>query len=397
MRRTPYLSALALLTLAAALPAAAQYTVLSTADVAVGGNLVRTDTLVEVDGEQANRFQMHRLRKPNGATQGALLLLPPLANPFAFYETDEEGVYDRSFAAFYAHQGWEVWGYTPRGHQLTTGTCESGAVDCSPMAGWGLGAIVDDALWIRDRIGDALGVEPVLGGYSLGAIATIAALDAAPDAWRGAMIVEGGLYTTDPVIRGINQFWCDLFEAQLAGGLVFDGTTAPTIKLIAALALNDPDGPTPLPGFPPGTTNHQVLVAFLGLPADNPVSPTPDFVRCVGSFADDEFFYCDDDRLQAHLGIFLDYADNRTFRDINCSLAGETTFTDNLGAVTVPVYLLGGALGFGEIDDELESLFTATTVTRQFFPAYGHADFWFRLGHHGDVEADVLVWLNSVP
>ena len=35
--------------------------------------------------------------------------------------------------------------YSPRVHGLTAGSCESGAIDCSPMANWGLETIVDDA------------------------------------------------------------------------------------------------------------------------------------------------------------------------------------------------------------------------------------------------------------
>jgi len=236
-----------------------------------------------------------------------------------------------------------------------------------------------------------------VGGYSLGAIQTIALLDAHPDDWRAGMIIEGALYTEDPVVRALNANWCGFFEALLAGGFVFDGQTSPTIRLIAQLATADPDGPTPLPGFPPGTTNHQVLVFLLAVPADNPTSPTPAFVRCVGSFADDSFDYCDEDRLFAHLPLFLDYVDNRTLRDINCSLAGETTFTDGLGAFDGPALLVGGEFGFGELDAETAALLGAADVSHSFLPGYGHGDLWFVISHRAVLESEVLSWLNTLP
>lgn len=395
--RVPLTALTLALILALALPATADHLVVATQDVDLGGQLVRTDTTVEVDGEEVNRFQMHRMRKENQPVRGAVLLLPPLANPFAFFEADEHGDYQRSFAAFLALKGYEVWGYTPRGYQLALGDCESGAVDCAPMGGWGLAAVVEDATWIRGRIAAALpGVEPAVGGYSLGAINTIALLDAHPGDWAGGMILEGGLYSEDPVIRAINDVFCQGFEALLAGGVVFDGQTSATIRLIGQLAQQDPDGLTPLPGFPPGTTNHQVLVFLLAVPQNAPLSPTPDFVRCVGSFPDDEFTFCRDERIFTFTDLFLNYVDNRTLRDINCSLAGEATFTGGLGAYDGAVLLLGGSLGFGETDDDLEGLFTAADVTRVLIPGYGHADMWFSASHREAVETDVLLWLDAL-
>jgi hypothetical protein len=392
--RRPVL-ALLLLTLAA--PAWADYQVISTSEVSPAGGLVRTDTTVEVDGAFVDRFQVHRLRKAHQAPRGAILLLPPLGNPFSFFEVDEEGVYERSFAAFFAHQGWEVWGYTPRGYHLAAGACADPALDCSPLADWGVATAVEDVAFIRDRIAEALpGVEPIVGGYSLGAIHTIAVLDAQPEAWRAGFVLEGALYSEDPAVRARTGFWCAVYEGLLAAGSFFDDQLGPTVRLVAQLAAAAPDAPTPLPGFPPGTTNHQVLVFLLAVPMDDPASPVPGMVRCIGSVADDELFVCDDDRVVAHSLVFLDVFGNRTLRDLNCALAGERTFTDGLDAFAGDLLVLGAELGFGPTDADQLSLFTAADTEHLFHAGLGHADFWFAPYHRSLLETELLRWLNGL-
>jgi len=150
MRRPPRCFALTAALGAAALAAAGmlagpgaaraddgEHQIVSSVEVRIG-RFVRTDWTVQIGANPVNRFTMHRLVQ--GADErrfrAALLLLPPLGNGFNFFEVDENGVYDRSFAAFFASRGFAVWGYTPRGTGLVAGTCESGALDCSPMAHW---------------------------------------------------------------------------------------------------------------------------------------------------------------------------------------------------------------------------------------------------------------------
>jgi hypothetical protein len=62
------------------------------------------------------------------------------------------GDYNNSFVAFFARRNFVVVGYSPRVQGLTAGSCESGAIDCSPMADWGLETIVDEAAFIRQQI-----------------------------------------------------------------------------------------------------------------------------------------------------------------------------------------------------------------------------------------------------
>lgn len=387
---------------AAALPAVAEpsHRVVDVQEVRIGP-LVRTDSTVQVGDHPVDRFVMHRLRRAHGPRHphGILVLLGPLANGFEFFETDEGGHYARSFAAFFARLGFELWGYSPRGLDLAAGSCESGAVDCAPMAGWGIGAWVDDVAFVRGEIGRLHpGRRPVVVGYSLGTAAAIAALDSAPGDWAAAALFEGALYTEDPVVRSLNALHCQDAEDQLAAGLVYDGGSLPLLRFLALLAEQDPDGPTPFGGFPPGFTNHQVWVFALAVPQFGPFWQTPNFVRCAGSIEEDRFFFCADPRVYAHTRLFGDYFDTRTIRDITCSLAGERTFTGNLTAFDGPVLLVGGGLSYAAQNGDLAGILgtDGDEITRLEEPGFGHADHWFNGRHRRFVELPLLLWLLTL-
>ncbi len=360
------------------------------------GRFVRTEWTIQAGADPVNRFHVVRLVKDDrGAPRATLVLLPPLGNGFTFFEVDENGDYGRSFAAYFADRGIEVWGYSPRTTGLVAGTCESGALDCAPMAGWGLQAVVDDASFLRRWIGPRR--EPVLvGGYSLGAFSTIATIDAHPRDWDGALVLEGSLYTADPAVVALNAPFCGALEAQLAAGQIYDDTTLPGIRGIVTLAASDPHGPSPLPGLPPGTTNHQAMVFLLAVPQPGPLWPTSNFIRCAGSVSEDRFFYSTDARVIAHSTLFNDYYDVRSVRDLSCSLAGERTFTSHLGAFRQPVYLLGGGLGFGDLEVDMERLLGTHDVTRNFVAPFGHADHWFSADHRRLLEGDILRWIERL-
>jgi pimeloyl-ACP methyl ester carboxylesterase len=364
------------------------------------GRFVRTDWTVQVGSNPVDRFHMHRVRKGSGddRSRAALVLLPPLGNGFSFFEVDENGRYERSFVAFFADRGFEVWGYSPRTTGLIAGACESGAIDCSTMAHWGIQAVVEDVAflrgWIEER--EPEGLPVVVGGFSLGGMTTIATMNAHPDDYNGAMVLEGALYAADPAVLSLNAGFCAGLEAQLAAGQIFDDTTLPGIRGIVELAAANPHGPTPLPGFPPGTTNHQVMVFLLAVPQVGPLWPTHDFVRCAGSVPEDRFFFSTDARVIAHSVLFNDYVDNLSIRDVSCSLGGERTFTGNLAAWKAPVYLMGGGLGFLAQENDLTHILGTTDITRNFILPFGHADHWFSADHREILEGDILRWLNRI-
>lgn len=394
-----FVLAFVLATAFAAAPVAAQpYEIVATQTEALGP-FVRTDWVVQEGGDPLDRFGMHRIRRAHGISpHGIVLLLPPLANPFRFYETDPSGIWGRSFAASLARRGYEIWGYSVRGEGLVLGDCESGAVDCSAMDGWGLGTIVDDIAFIRDRIAaEHPGHAPIVGGFSLGATMVIATLNAHPDDYSAAIIFEGSLYTEDPEVIDLNVGSCELLDQLLAAGILWDGDGLPFVKEVALLAAADPDGPTPFIGFPPGFTNHQVLVFILSVPQESPLNQTPGFVRCAGDVFADEFFFCDDERTVVFSLLFNDYFDLRTVRDLDCGLAGDPTYNGDLAAFQGPVLLIGGGLSYAGLNRDLAGALTGSAeVTRIEDPEFGHADHWFNAEHLRFVERRVWRWLRRI-
>lgn len=360
------------------------------------GPLTVTEETIQVGDDPAARFTLHRMFKENAGRRGALLMMPGGGSNFAFYSADEDGREMQSFAAFFALRGIEVWGYSPRTRGLAPGAC-SGAIDCSGMATWGMQAVVDDGLYIRERMREVLGEEkPLLGGLSLGAMSALAMLDARPGDWAGAVIWEGMIYSTDPVVLAANQVVCDDLEAQIAAGVLWDETNYPLIRLLYELATNDPNGPTPLPGFPPGFTNRQIYLLLLSAPQPAPPAYVPGYTLAVGSVEEDRFFYSSEERLAMLVLQLNHYEPMALIRDYTCALAGERTFTDNLGSFTAPVYAIGGGHGFGGWMGDNIALLGSTDVTWNYVPEFGHGDHFASPDHRTLLEKPLFEWMKRV-
>ena len=372
------------------------YQVVGTQTSTVAGDLTKTVKTVQVGTNPLNRFLISRVTKSAAgqAHRGTLLLLPPLGSGFQNYETVVGGDYSKSFAGFFARRGFDVWGYSQRVQGLTAGSCESGAIDCSAMADWGMQTILDDVAFIRQQIeGAHPGEKPVVGGLSLGSIASIAAINQDPEAYAGAILLEGTLYTANPDSRAINAGFCSAFEGLLAAGVYYDGQQGPGFKLLSFLAETAPDQPTPLPGFPPGFTNHRAWVAAMTAPPVGPVTPRPGYQFLAGSVAEDRFFYADEALVHANIAGFVDYMAIRTIRDVSCSLAGDRTFSDNLENFDGPVLMIAGGRGFGPEMLETKELLTNAEVTVEYKEDYGHVDHVFSTRHMQEVEHPILAWL----
>ena len=372
------------------------YQVVGSETTTVAGDLKKTVATVQVGTNPLDRFLMSRVSKRarGQAHRGTLLLLPPLGSGFQNYEVGDGGDYGKSFAGFFARRGFDVWGYSQRVQGLTAGQCESGAVDCSAMAGWGLQAILDDVAFIRGQIAQAHpGERPVVGGLSLGSIVSVAAINQDPGAYAGAVLLEGTLYTANPETRAVNAGFCSAFDGLLAAGVFYDGQNTPGFKLLSRLAEVAPDDPTPLPGFPPGFTNHRAWVAAMSAPPVGPVTPRPGYNFLAGSVAEDRFFYADEALVHANIAGFVDYTATRTIRDVSCGLAGERTFSGDLGSFEGPVLMVGGGHGFGPEMLETKELLTNASVTVEYNEDYGHVDHVFSTRHLQEVEHPVLAWL----
>lgn len=360
------------------------------------GALTITEETIQAGNDPAARFTLHRMAKKNAARRGALLMMPGGGSNFSFYTADDDGKEQQSFAAYFALRGIEVWGYSPRTRGLAPGAC-SGATDCSGMIDWGMQAVVDDALYIRDRMRVVLGNEkPLLGGLSLGAMSTLAILDARPNDWAGAIVWEGMIYSADPVVQAANQVVCDQLEAQIAAGVLWDESNYPLIRLLYELATDDPSGPTPLPGFPPGFTNRQVYLLLLSGPQPAPPAYVPGYTLAVGNVEEDRFFYASEERLAMLVLQLNHYEPMALIRDYTCALAGERTFTDNLGSFTAPVYAIGGGHGFGAWMGDNIALLGSTDVTWNFIPEFGHGDHFASPDHRNLLEKPLFEWMKRV-
>jgi len=393
------LSLFGLLLCALGVTQAQTYQIIGTTSSNVANNTTRTVTTVQFGSNPLNRFLITRVRKdiPDHALKGTILLLPPLGSGFQNYEVGDDGNYDNSFAGFFAQRDYDVWGYSQRTQGLTAGSCESNTIDCSVMADWGIQTLVNDVAFVRQQIEAAHpGEKPVVGGLSLGSIGTVATLNAHPNDYAGAILMEGTLYDEDPVVRNINAGFCAFFENLLTNGVFYDGQGLPGFKLISFLADVDPNGLTPLPGFPPGFTNHRVFVAAMTAPPLSPTTPRPGYQFLAGSVAEDRFFFVNEPLIHANIAGFVDYVANRTVRDVNCGLAGEQTFSNNLQSFNGPVIVFAGGTGFGTGMIDTANLMTSAEVTMNFRADYGHVDHVFSTNHLHEVEHPVLKWLQKL-
>jgi hypothetical protein len=150
-----------------------------------------------------------------------------------------------------------------------------------------------------------------------------------------------------------------------------------------------------LPGFPPGLTNHQAFVLALSAPPVSPLSPRPGYFQLAGSFVENQFFFANEPLVHANLATFGDYTTTRALRDLNCGLAGETTFTSNLGSFTGPVIMFAAGHGFGSAMFDTAQLMGSANVTMNNNTAYGHVDYMFSTNHVHELEQPILKWLNK--
>lgn len=363
------------------------------------GKLLLTETVVQDGPLPINRFRMYRLRRAALPGKGALLLLPSLGNNFQMYLFDESGNRAKSFAAFYARLGYEVWGYSPRETGIQPGDC-SGVLDCSPALQWSLQTVVDDVSYIRSQIASALpGKKTVIGGLSLGAISSLAVVNQHPFDYDGLLAWEGSHVSDNPAVQAHNQGFCNQFTGLVAAGVAVDDQSLPFVKLVAQLAMAAPNDPFAIPvaGFPPGLTNHQAFVFILSTPNPIAPSPRPGFITAAGNFSTDTLFFSDDARLAANIGQFNDVTANRVGQDFYCSLAGtETAYSANLANFTAPVMIIKAGQGFGQIMDELPGKLGSASVTQAGIEFFAHVDHLGTAGHRFVLELPVAVWLSQV-
>lgn len=382
--------------------AAGQYQVLGANTERIGG-LQRTETTVQVGANPFDQFKITRWIKKDVPAEGlraSLLLLPPAGFSFTFYEQrDGNGGPGTSFAGYFAARGYDVYGYSPRWDGVPAGLCESGLADCSFMAGWDMQSMVDDVAFVRSVIeAEHPGSVVVIGGFSLGAIATVAVLNAAGDDYDGALLWEGVLATADAAAIAHNEAYCAGFEAQLAAGFVYDDLTFNILKQVGQSCELVRFGLTPIPLYPPVLNNHQVLVAALSAPTPGlwVSQPVPTYVLAMGDLAADRLTYASEDRVLESARRLYSYFPTALYRDIACSLAGvDDQHVTNLAAFSGAVLAIGVSNGWGpNLDDQLGMMGSSDTTLRMK-EGFGHVDLFWHPSHRRFLERPILSWLEE--
>jgi pimeloyl-ACP methyl ester carboxylesterase len=371
------------------------YQVISSVKETIDG-LVRTVEIVQAGPNPIDRFEVVHVRHPYPAeTRGSILLASGLGTGFQLYEISDTPYYRDSFAGFFATRGFDVWGVSQRVQGLAAGTCESGAADCSVMADWGLAQLAADAEYVRTRIvTENPGDLPVVGGQSLGGMIGLAAINANPEGYRAAIVLDAALHTENPVYQSITAGGCQAINSMLDAGIYYDGQVISFLKAVSMLADIDPDGSSPIM---PGLTNLQAWVLTLSVPNPGPTSPTPNFVFATGDWMNGTLTYANPDLMHGMFYGFVDYLTWASLRDVNCSVAGLDggAFTSNLASFDGPVFAIGNGRGFDTMVADTLSLMPDANVTLVTYPDYGHMDHMLGTDHFEILEQPLLRWLAT--
>jgi pimeloyl-ACP methyl ester carboxylesterase len=361
----------------------------------------RVEYRIAASASKLDEFAITHVQRKSGCLQSKppVILLSPFLLPGSFYEISDSGNYRLSTAGKLAQDGYDVWLVDQRRSKLSPLACEQGTADCSVMANWDFNALSDDGLLTLAFV-RALhpGKKPVVGGFSAGANAAIAVVNRAPSEVAGTFLYEGSFSTEDPAIRAHNEPICANLEAALDAGQYYDGS-AQMYGLVLQLAATDPDGPSPIPAFPPGTTNQMaMLYVFSSPPPAGSLSPTPGFVRCIADFSTQRFVYTNPARLFQLRTKFDNYAPLAAMRDLACGLAGvDTSHVDHLAAFKGDLLVFVEGTGFGQAMFDMASRFTsAHRVTIEHHPELGEADPYFHYDWQQVFYRPFKAWLDDV-
>lgn len=357
----------------------------------IDGIFKHTETVIAASANPIDQFKMHRYRNrfvPPRFADKVIILVAGLQSEFDMYLD--------GFAQSIALSGIEVWGLTPRAANLSA-ACETDPASCAVAGTWGMDTYIDDTSYIRDAVEAALpGRTIIIGGVSLGAMVPVAVVNEDPDRYDGLFLLDGFLYSADPVILNHNAPFCGMLEVMAGMGIYYDGTQGQVATLLMTLAQTDPSGPSPII---PGLTNRQALIAFFDtLPPGTPISGHPDAHICVGDVMAGEFYYADDEKLFYGIETFMPYIPFVITRDFTCAIAGWPgyNYTSNLAAYEGAIYAAGGTEGLGgHMADEL-SLFVNADITETFELGYGHMDPYFSKTRFCDLTLPVIAWMYSI-
>jgi pimeloyl-ACP methyl ester carboxylesterase len=349
----------------------------TTIDGAITGPLRKIDTVVQVGDDPRNRFTMHRMYKRHGRRdhRGSIVLLPSLVNNFAEYLLDENNDPMRSLAATLALADYTVYGYSPRTANLPVNACSTGIVDCSIVKEWDFDAYLSEIDYIRQQVArDYDDEKPAIGGLSLGGMLGVAAVNARPSGYSGLLLWDAILYSADPVIIELNTANCAALTGALAAGAYYEEGLPTVIKQLTQ-------------------AGEAAAVQFFGVA--QPSLGTPTFIQLVADSTQSRFQFASFPRVAAFVSAFNNVEALAVLRDVQCSFAGDRTFTGNLAHFVAPVFAIKEHQGFGAYMQDTIDLMRSKKVRIQDDFAFGHLDAYLTGEHAAFVEAPILDWLDT--
>jgi hypothetical protein len=380
------------------------FTVLSLSEQHANG-LRRVQYVVQNGNHPLNRFGVERivLDLPSANLFTTPVILAPSlgasATSYTLGTAPGGADFGGSIAAKLARGALDLYLYSPRETFLAPGQCAHQA-DCAIAATWGLGSTLADLAFVRGLVADNHPQQkPVIGGYSLGGMVSLAAVNALPNVYAGLMFADSTLWITDSGLREGYQSICDQLNAAMAAGQVLDDQLNPLTQLIVQLAITAPDDPSPLPFFPAGTTNRQAYLGFFSAPQPGPpLSIFPmGFVLVAGSVSENRFAFASENRINSQVLHFNFYITNGTIRDVVCSFAGDPSFVSNLASYTGPLLSFQLGRGFGALANDVIALTGSShsNIELRRQPAFGHVDLLATPLHALRFEAHILEWIYT--
>jgi len=330
---------------------------------------------------------------PRTQLQGAFVLLPGGASSTALYDL-EPG--DRSLIEYLAENGWDVYSYNPRTAGMSTLTC---TLQKSIIGEWGMQRYVDDINIIRILASLRHGLErPAIGGLSLGAMLTIASLNEHPLLWKAAIIWDGTLYYDDEDLQEIYQEPCDDYADAVEAGDTIDTLSYTGLKSFWQAYRTNPTGwslwSIAFCGF--GYTNEECIYEFATNPQDPPLAEAPDYVYLAGNTDPGEFYFADEDLMDAAVAQFNNCEPIALMRDYYCGFAGSREFTDNLDGYYGPILTMRTGMGFGpHMSDNMAFFTNADYIDDHYEADFGHADYMVNEDYIDETADVILDWLDA--
>ena len=311
----------------------------------------------------------------------------------------------QSFGVVMANFGWDLYIVDDRRVTFPPGTCEADPAACAFGGTLSMADRVDDGLAVLDVIEDQYGPgRALVGGYVGGAIAAAALANEAPGRIDGLWLWNGTTVGS-PTTQAYNAFGCGLLDVFLASGTnVLPGGALPA--LFAGFQA-DPDGPPFIPpqvfGLAGPFTAEELFYRVMTTHVDNPQWPTPDFrfftgsaeEGLVGVFPSDPFERVEFDTVFKIGNIAGTYTSVGMLRDIICGIAGDDTYSNNIGAYDGDVIMLGSSAGFGPDMEVLASQMPNANVVTNFIDA-AESDRYFSNARFFLADLGLAIWSYTV-